>query len=84
MFSPAHVDRDSYSVLSNLGFIPEDIPVEWIEVSKNVEDMESYLNMRPDLKKYKILRNSDAHYLESMPGQKNFLKLNSVDELFDK
>lgn len=84
LFSPAHVDRDSYSVLSNLGFIPEDIPVEWIEVSKNVEDLEAYLRMRPDLKKYKILRNSDAHYLESMPGQKNFLELNSVDELFNK
>ena len=84
LFSPAHVDRDSYSVLSNLGFIPEDIPVKWIEVSKNVEDLEAYLRMRPDLKKYKILRNSDAHYLESMPGQKNFLELNSVDELFNK
>ena len=84
LFSPAHVDRDSYSVLSNLGFIPEDIPVEWIEVSKNVEDLEAYLSIRPDLKKYKILRNSDAHYLESMPGQKNFLELNSVDELFNK
>lgn len=73
MFIPAHVDRNSYSVLSNLGFIPDNLDIEYIEVSKQVKDIEKYLKSRPDLKDYKILRNSDAHYLVDISEPKNFI-----------
>ena len=63
---PAHVDRHSYSVLTNLGFIPDDIDIEYIEISRKVDDVDVYLASRPDLSKYKILRSSDAHNLATL------------------
>lgn len=63
---PAHVDRHSYSILTNLGFIPPELPVTCIEVSRMTEDLDAYLCARPELAKYGVLRNSDAHRLESL------------------
>lgn len=66
IFIPAHVDRHSYSVLTNLGFVPDDIDIKYIEVSRRITDVAAYLESRKDLKRYGILRNSDAHYLEDI------------------
>ncbi len=58
---PAHIDRDSYSVLANLGFMPPDLEASAVEITpKNRNDMEK------DYKNYKILSSSDAHYLENI------------------
>ena len=70
LFIPAHVDRHNYSILTNLGAIPEDLAIEYIELSTRVEDVEDYLNSRPTLKRYKIIKNSDAHYLENIGTNK--------------
>jgi len=80
IYIPAHVDRHSYSVLTNLGFIPDDIDIKNIEISRMTEDVESYLAAREELKKYRIFRNSDAHYLQDIatPGA----YLNDLSELF--
>ena len=65
---PAHVDRNSYSVLSNLGMLPE-IGFNTIEVSKNNNPENfRYLNK-------KILQNSDAHYLGDISEPENFIEL---------
>jgi hypothetical protein len=32
---PAHVDRPSFSILNNLGFIPPELPIAGIEVSRH-------------------------------------------------
>lgn len=66
IFIPAHIDRHSYSVLTNLGFIPDDIDIKYVEISGNVDNIEDYTNSRPNLKKYKVTRSSDAHRLESL------------------
>lgn len=83
LFIPAHVDRHSYSILTNLGFIPEDLNVDIIEMSKNVADIDEYLNNRPDLRGIRILRNSDAHYLEDISEPVNFLNIKNPSEIFD-
>lgn len=82
LFIPAHVDRHSYSVLTNLGFIPDDLDIRHIEVSKYVEDLPAYLSNRPDLEKYFIFRNSDAHYLQDIAEKNSYLNLENISELF--
>lgn len=82
IFIPAHVDRHSYSILTNLGFIPEDLPAEWIEISKKVTALEEYLASRPDLAGYRILRNSDAHYLPDIAEPD--AAIGGMQELFGK
>ena len=56
---PAHLDRSSYSALSNLGMLP-DIGFNTVEVSKKtLPENYAYLGK-------KIIQNSDAHYLEDI------------------
>lgn len=62
---PAHIDRNSFSIISNLGTIDETFGfsiAEIYDIEKEQELKEKY----PHLKNLKILSNSDAHYLESM------------------
>lgn len=83
LFIPAHVDRHSYSVLTNLGFIPDDLDIRHIEVSGAVENLEAYLERRPELLKYNIFRNSDAHYLENISQRNAFLETENISDIFE-
>ena len=82
LFIPAHVDRHSYSILTNLGFMPENIDIKCIEVSKRVQDVADYIESRPYLGKYKVFRDSDAHYLEDISEREAFLDADGVDFLW--
>ncbi len=84
LFIPAHVDRHSYSILTNLGFIPDDLPVEHIEISKSTIDVEAYLESRPELKRYRVFRSSDAHYLQDIAQREAFLAADSISDIFKK
>lgn len=66
---PAHVNKNANSILSNLGFIPPDMPIQCIEVHERTPVNERLLGS------YKRLFNSDAHYLESINEAINFLDL---------
>lgn len=82
VFIPAHVDKHSYSVLTNLGFIPDDLDIRFVEISKRVTDVSVYQDQRPDLKKYKVLQSSDSHFLDSLvtePDQLDF----EIENLFE-
>ncbi len=70
---PAHVDRDSHSVISNLGAIPDELPVVNIELSRNC-DRDLFLEKHPELRKYGILRDSDAHYLWDISERENYIE----------
>lgn len=65
---PAHIDRDSYSIISNLGSVPCDLGIKCLEISK-LCDKEKYLENNPRLKDYRIIRNSDAHSLGNILEQ---------------
>lgn len=80
-FIPAHVDRHSYSVLTNLGFIPDDLGITKIEVSRKTEDLEAYLKSRSELSGYRIFRSSDAHYLGDIASAEAFLT-GEIEEIF--
>ncbi|MCK5762794.1 MAG: PHP domain-containing protein [Clostridiales bacterium] len=59
LFIPAHVGKSSYSIISQLGFIPDDINYDALEI-KHLENVKKYSE------KYRILINSDAHRLEEI------------------
>ncbi len=62
---PAHINRSSYSVISNLGEITADMGFNCAELTPDA-DLKQYEEKYPDLKQMKILYNSDAHYLENI------------------
>lgn len=63
---PAHVDRNAYSVIASLGFVPQEAGFTAAEVSAK-GDVKALLRSNPELLGKILLRNSDAHYLEDMP-----------------
>ncbi len=71
---PAHLDRSSYSLISNLGFIPPDLPVTAIELSSACDE-DKFLKQHKYLKNYHIIRNSDAHELTRISEPVNTLEV---------
>ncbi|HAR40833.1 MAG TPA: phosphoesterase [Coprothermobacter sp.] len=72
----AHVDRLSFSVLSNLGFIPDMDSVAALEISGAVSP-EQFLMQHPALRKYRILQSSDAHYLGDIMERVSYVEVTS-------
>lgn len=58
-FIPAHIDRPSYSIISNLGMIPNNLHIPTLEISRHVQ-YDSYIKKYPD---HSILQSSDSHEL---------------------
>lgn len=71
---PAHVDRSSYSVIANLGMIPEEINLKHLEISKAC-NLEFFLSKYPQLSNYKFIRSSDAHNLGDIFEQESIIDL---------
>jgi len=74
---PAHIDRYSNSIITVLGFIPPDLPIDGVEISKQAN---SHINLE-----YKVICNSDAHFLGNINERINYLELKdkSVTAFFD-
>lgn len=73
---PAHIDKGTNSLLSNLGFIPADSKFKCAEI-KDISKQSNLTRNNPYLEKCKILTNSDAHYLEHINEPDNYLHVDS-------
>lgn len=62
---PAHIDRPYSSILSQLGFIPDDLNPIAVEVSARFKVGEFRLR-HPELSEFQMINNSDAHTLHSL------------------
>lgn len=65
LFIPAHVDRQAFSLTSQLGFIPPDLDCSAIEISKQ-SSVEALLAQFPYLNGRSFIQSSDAHYLKEI------------------
>ena len=72
---PAHIDKDAYSVISNLGFIDDDFGFKTVEI-KDKENKEKLYDSK-GLDRFRIINNSDAHYLWDMSERENYLEVES-------
>ncbi len=71
---PAHVDKSSYSIISNLGFIPDDLGFSTVEISSNITK-EDAIKTFPHIEKYNIITDSDSHYLGTIFEKENPIEL---------
>jgi len=74
---PAHIDKSSYSVLSNLGSIPPELEFKTVEIKKkpipqNLLDDGVVMGLN-------VLHNSDAHYLWDISEKENYIECKSTD-----
>lgn len=78
---PAHVNRSAFGLLPVLGFIPQDIDVEILEVSHHIT-LEQARAQYPQLAGYHLIQNGDAHFLEDIRGLNEFqLQKPTVSEI---
>jgi len=75
----AHIDKNSFSVLSNLGFIPEGLDYDLLELSKNAR-VDKFLESNPYLvaKKDSFIISSDAHYIGDIEKPRTFIGLDKL------
>ena len=59
---PAHIDKSSNSLLSNLGFIPMESQFTCVEV-KEIENIANIQKRNPYVNQCRVITNSDAHNL---------------------
>lgn len=71
---PAHIDHDSYSVISSLGAIPAEAEFHAAEISGK-GDKELLLKRYPELQDMILLMDSDAHYLDWLKERRPWLDL---------
>lgn len=71
---PAHIDAQTNSVISQLGFLPSGLAIDGVGITArcNISD---FLQANSYLKDITIIRNSDAHYLNDMGSGSCFARL---------
>jgi 3',5'-nucleoside bisphosphate phosphatase len=65
IFIPAHVDRGRYSLMSQLGYVPDDIKADALEIF-NRTSLTRFLKENSYLTHFNFIRSSDSHYLDSI------------------
>ncbi len=75
---PAHVNRQAYGMVGVLGFIPNNLDINYIEIAdKHFINDKIYKN-------YKIIQNSDAHRLADISEPINYINADSSSDFMNK
>jgi hypothetical protein len=61
----SHIDRPSYSILSQLGFIDPETPFDALEISA-AADIKKARGQYPDLSTHAMIQSSDAHFIRDI------------------
>lgn len=78
---PAHVNRTVFGLLPVLGFVPEDISLEALEISRQITPSQAR-KQYPQLNKFPLIQNGDAHQLENILGVTSYtLLLPTINEI---
>lgn len=68
---PAHVDRQSFSLIANLGFIPPGLDLPAVEIFRWSRETEVRQRF-PQLERYTLICNGDAHRLSEIGARTMF------------
>lgn len=61
----AHVDRQAFSIIGQLGFIPPDLELDALEISANINRSRA-VERFPEINKFPLITSSDAHFLQDI------------------
>ncbi|MEA2105335.1 MAG: PHP domain-containing protein [Bacteroidota bacterium] len=77
IFIPAHIDRSRYSIISQLGFVPDDLNFDALELSKFMNKNEFVIN-NSYLADYPFIQSSDAHFVDNIGDITTDFKLQNL------
>jgi 3',5'-nucleoside bisphosphate phosphatase len=78
LFIPAHINRSAFGLISQLGFVPDDLKYDALEISKHTT-VSLFLEANPYLKGKTFIQNSDAHFPEHIGEKTSFFHLHKPD-----
>ncbi|KQC13861.1 MAG: hypothetical protein APR63_07100 [Desulfuromonas sp. SDB] len=59
----SHVDREQFGIINQLGFIPEDLKFDGLEISYRITKSQAVMRY-PQICQYPLITSSDAHHLD--------------------
>ena len=68
---PAHVNREAFGLIYHLGFIPTDLDLQAVEISRHITPEKATLTY-PQLANYRLIQSGDVHYLSDFLGVNQF------------
>lgn len=75
---PAHVDRRHFSIIGQLGFIPENLKIDAVEFSRAIS-LAEFKSTFKSLTNNPLITSSDAHSLQEMVYQKTYFLLEELN-----
>lgn len=72
LFIPAHINRQAFGLIDRLGFVPPDLNLEVLEISRHIS-LEEAVKKYPQIMNYAIIQSGDVHYLDDFLGVNQFL-----------
>jgi PHP family Zn ribbon phosphoesterase len=78
IFIPAHINKSKNSIISQLGFIPDDLIIDALELSKHISK-EEFITKNKYLKDKVFIRNSDAHLTELIGETTTFFVMEALN-----
>ena len=81
---PAHIEKSTFSLIANLGFVPPDSKFHCFEL-KNMGRLHEVVNANPILKNCNVITDSDAHQIDLInePINTILVEENSVQGVLD-
>ena len=71
LFIPAHVNRQAFGLIYHLGFVPPDLQIDALEISRQI-DINTAKDQYPQIKNYPLIQSGDVHYLSDFLGANKF------------
>jgi 3',5'-nucleoside bisphosphate phosphatase len=68
---PAHVDRQAFGLIANLGLVPYDLPILALEISRHLP-IDRADQKFPQIKGYPLIQSGDVHRLDEFLGANLF------------
>ncbi len=72
LFIPAHVDRQTFGLLENLGLVPTDIGIEALEISRFLKPADAVQKF-PQINGYPLIQDGDVHRLDEFNGKMSLI-----------
>lgn len=72
LFIPAHVNRQLFGLITHLGFVPPELQIDALEISRHITPDEAYKAF-PQIKSFRLIQSGDVHFLEDFLGINQFI-----------
>lgn len=64
---PAHIDRKAFSLIANLGLVPEGVPFAALEITRHITSAQARQRF-PQVGDFPLMQSGDAHRLDEITG----------------